>query len=334
MIKRSSNSVFYLSLIGLITLSGCLGSKKNEPSRSGIKPGDNSVVLLTIGGEPKITVNSLDAAVNELAEMDQQTKMLMIFDPEGTKERIFRQLKQLAVVGEWAAKAGVHQTAEYQEELSRILHHIQSQLDFKYFLDQHQVVVSDEDVKNYYDQNKDQDYRILIAPAGVKTQAVEFSTKALADSFAAKAKQAGAAEFEKVAKEQKLIARNLGNINDGSYADKEIKDAVLKLQKFPAILVIEDKDKNKCWVVAAQGQESAKYHDFDQIKDQISQMLTPKKIGEMLEVKVPEYSTQFGVVENTDYFDGLRKAKNANKKSDELAEQVDGDDLLSLDRPE
>ena len=336
MLKR--RSIYFLSLASLVTLAGCWGKKddKSITPSTNIKPGDTSLVLLTINGQPKITVNSLDADVNELAEFDQQTKMLLMFDPEGAKERIFREQKRLAVIEEWGIKNGIANLPDYQAKLARILNHVYKQLFFEQFLEQHKVNVTDADVQLYYDQNKDQDYRILIAPAGIKSQSVEFATKAAADAFVVKLKQAGVTELEKVAKEQdpKLLVRNLGNINENSYADKEIKEAVLKQQKFPAVLVVQNKEKNKFVVVVAYGQEAAKYHDFDAIKDQLKQMLLPRKIGEMLEIKIPEYALQLNVVENNSYFDDLKKAKAIARNGADDQKSNDVDELIDLDKAE
>ena len=291
MIKNGSKSIYYLSLVSLVILSGCWGKKKESSETIGAD--DQSVVLLTLNGSPKITVNKLEADLNELAEMDQQVKMMMMFDPVGTKERVFKEQSRMAVIEEWAVSNGVRNDAEYQSKKAKIMGHVEKQLDFEQFLNKHKVEVTEVDILEYYNANKDQDYRILISPAGIKTQAVEFATKDGANAFATKLKQAGAGEIDKLAKEQKLFVRNLGNVNENSYADKDVKEAVLKVKTFPAILVVEDKEKNKFWAVAAQSQEVAKYQDFDKIKDSLKQMLLPKKIGEMLEIRVPEYAAQF-----------------------------------------
>ena len=312
--SKQVKSIHYLSLLSLVALSGCWKgdsccSKTEEVSA--IASDDDSTVLLSIGDSAKITVNSLDADLNELAEMDQQAKMMLTFDPEGTKERMFKEQKRMAVVEEWAVRNGVREDAEYKKKQSRIISHVQKQLDFEQFLKEHEVDVTDADVRKYYDENKDQDYRIVVSQAGVKTQAVEFDTKEAADKFAEELKKAGAKDIEKLAKGKKLFARSFGNINDSSYADKEIKDAVLKLKKFPTVVVIGINDKKKYWVVAALAKEKAKYQDFDKIKDSLKQAIKPKKIGEMLEVKLPEYSAEFKVVENEGYFKDLKAAKEA-----------------------
>ena len=339
MSNQIRSSFYYLSLVSLVILSGCFGKKKEQNQEcSGVSKDDHSQVLLSINGTPKITVNSLEADLNELSEMDQQVKMMMMFDPEGTKERIFKEQKKMAVIEEWACKSGVRNSADYQAKKDRIMVHVARQLDFEQFLNNHKVDVTDADVLSYYNENKDKDYHILIAPAGIKTQTVEFSTKELAEEFAAKLKKAGASKFEKLASDQKLFVRNL-NIGENSYADKEIKEAVLKLEKLPAIIVVQAHDKTKFWVVAAHAKEEAKYQDFDKVKESLKQSLAPKKVGEMLEVKIPEHALSYKLEENQSYFDDLKNKKMQNAKdltssqvSDLTREDAENVDLAELNQ--
>jgi len=329
MFNSKNRSIYYLSLASLMVLSGCWGKKKTD-EMSAVSADDNSIVLLSINGTPKITVKNLESDLNELAEMDQQIKMMLMFDPEGTKERIFKEQKRMAIIEEWAQNSGARNNADYQNKKAQIMRHVARQLDFEQFLNSHKVDVTDVDVLDYYNQNKDQDYHILISPAGIKTQTVEFTTKDAANSFLTKLTAAGNDKLEKLANDQKLFVRNL-NINENSYADQEIKDAVLKLKKFPSSLIVEEKGKNKCLVVVAQAQEAAKYQEFDKVKDALKQMLMPKKIGEMLEIKIPEYAAQFSLVENTTYFDDLKNAKKEGANKSQIIDMGDNSDVNSSD---
>ena len=337
MSNQNSRSISYLSLAGLMLLSGCLDKTKKNESPSAVSNDDQSLVLLSVNGVPKITVNNLEADLNELSEMDQQIKMMLMFDPEGTKERVFKEQKRMAIIEEWARVSGVRQSEEYQTKKARIMNHVCRQLDFEQFLNTHKVEVTDADVRDYYNQNKDQDYHILISPAGIKTQTIEFATNEAAQQFVTKLKEMGINQIDKLASEQKLFVRNL-NINENSYADKEIKEAVLKVKNFPQILIVADKEKGKFWVVAAQAQEAAKYQEFDKVKDALKQMLMPKKMNEMLEVKIPEYGLQFNLVENSNYFEDLKNAKKDQTRNAPVIDMQNQDensdeiDMVALDQ--
>jgi hypothetical protein len=322
----SNKSGFYLlSLASLLVLSGCwFKSKKNS---SAIDPNDTSMVLLTVNGVPEITVNSLEADINELSEMDQQIKMMMLFNPDEMRLRILQEDKKMVVVKKWADESGVRNSADYQQKRNKILKHVDMQLDFEQFLNQHKVEVSDQDVQKYYDENKQQDPRILLSPAGIKSQAIEFSEKPAANNFYNKLKHAGADHLDKLAKDHKLFIRNLGNVNDQSYADIAIKDALNKVSKFPSVILVENQDKTKFWVVVASSQEEAKYQELEAIKENLKQILASKAIGDMLETKIPEYAKQFNIVEDLTYFDQLKNSKKdadqADLQPDDLLEQID-----------
>lgn len=305
---QNSRSVYYLSLASLIILSGCW-CKKSQDEMPAIAADDTSVVLLKLNGVPKITVNKLEENLNELAEMDQQIKMMLMFNPEETRAQVFQQQKRMAVIEEWASSNGIKNEADYKQKKAKIMEHIDKQLAFEQFLNHHKVEISEADLLDYYNQNKDQDYRILLAPAGIKSQAVEFSSKDSANKFLHKLKQSGVDHINKLAKEQKLFVRDLGNVNENSYADQAVKDAILNVSKLPSMLVVANKDQDKFWVVVAQSKETAQYHEFEKIKDDLRQMLMSKKIGEMLEAKVAEYAAKFDLVENSAYFDELKNNK-------------------------
>lgn len=330
--KNNSNKqqlVYVLSLTSLVVLlAGCWGKSKQADSAAEISADDTSVVLLKVNGVPKITVNSLDADINEIAAMDQQLKLMMMFNPEETRERVFQEKKRMAVIAEWAVSNGVRNEPEYQQKKAKIMKHVDMQLDFEQFLNKHKVEISDEDVLKYYNENKTQDPRILISQAGVKAVGVEFADHEAANKFYHKLKQSGADHIDKLAKDHKHFVRNFGNVNEASYADQAIKEALAKVAKFPTVLLVTNQDKTKFWVVVAQAQEELKYHDFEKIKENLKQGLASKAIGEMLEVKIPEYAKGFELVENENYFTELKN----NKK--DLMQDLSGDQDLALDNLE
>lgn len=321
MFNKNKQIVYVLSLVSLVVLSGCWGKKKNTNDLDVIDSNDNSLVLLKINGNPKITVDSLEADINEIADMDQQLKLMMMFNPEETRERVFQEKKRMAIIDEWARKNNIADGDSYSQKRNKIMKHVDMQLNFEEFLNQHKVDVSDADVLDYYNQNKEQDPRILVSQAGVKSQAVEFSTHHDAQHFYNQLKHAGVDSLENLAKEHKHFVRNLGNVNEASYADQAIKDAVLKITKFPAILLVENTDKTKFWVVVAQGQEAVKYQEFDKVKDSLKQMLISKAMGDMLDARIPEYAKSFDVVENDNYFNELK-----NKKQELMQDLQDDQD--------
>ena len=207
-ISKKSN-LYFLSLSSLIILSGCWGKKAKDQEALVVDPADTSVVLLKVNGTPKVTVNSLEADINEISEMDQQLKLMMMFNPEDTRERVFQEKKRMAVIEAWALKNGVRNNPQYQAKRAKIMQHVDMQLDFEQFLTSHKVDVTPEEVLAYYEENKTQDPRILISQAGVKTQAVEFSDQKVANVFYKELKKAGADQLEELAKAQKYFVRDM-----------------------------------------------------------------------------------------------------------------------------
>jgi len=333
--KNNSNKqqvVYVLSLVSLVLLlSGCWGKQKGTDQAPEISADDNSVVLLKVNGVPKITVDSLEADINEIVAMDQQFKVMMMFNPQETRERVFQEKKRMAVIEEWALSNGIRNEPEYKQKKAKIMKHVDMQLDFEQFLNKHKVDISDEDVLKYYNEHKTQDPRILVSQAGIKAVGVEFAGQEAASKFYHKLKQAGADNLDKLAKENKYFVRSFGIVNEASYADQAIKDALSKVTKFPFVLLVENQDQTKFWVVVAQSQEELKYHEFEKIKENLKQGLASKAIGEMLEVKIPEYAKGFDLVENETYFTDLKK--NQKDLMQGLAEDQDiNQDSLEQDQ--
>jgi len=114
-----------------------------------------------------------------------------------------------------------------------MLDRIRIMLDNQAFIKGHPVTVSDADIKKYYDENKTKDYRFLVSPAGLKAQGVNFAKdQDKAKKFLKKYNKAKKPDLNKMAKDEKLAAKDFGVVNSDSYmVDPDIRNAIMADQK-------------------------------------------------------------------------------------------------------
>jgi hypothetical protein len=306
--------------------SGQLDTKTSSASSDT----NGDTVLLSMAGKPVLTVTEFDEFLAEVASNDPQIGFVLQYDPIRVKEGLFENKVQLMIMGEWAKTSGIRNTEKYQAEEQKKLEQIRLMLDVQTFIQDHKVEVTAADIKAYYEKNKDTDRRLLLSPAGIEAKAVRFEKeqKTKADEFAHKLKNNPKETLENLAKTGDLDVSNLGIINDDSTnVMPEIKDAILAVQKFPHVAVVQCEDDY--WVINATGKVAAKYRPLEQVQDGLRELLLPEKTKQMIDTELPKLAQKFKIVENKQYFVEL-KQKQAVKA--EQAEIIDlSEDLDNLD---
>ncbi len=322
-----------------LTVSSAKNSTDSTVATTGITNTNNNsadTVLLTMAGKPVLTVKEFDDLLSEVASSDPQVGFILQYDPIRVKESLFENKVRLVIMSEWAQTTGVRNTEKYKADEQKMLEQVHMMLDGQAFIQDHKVEISDADIQEYYDKNKNTDRRLLLAPAGIEAKAVLFEKdqQAQADKFADKLKNNSKNTkdtIENLAKSSDLDVSNLGIINDESAnVIPEIKDAILAIQKFPHVAVV--KCEEGYWVILASGKVAAKYRPLDQVKDSLRELLLPEKIKQMFDAEMPKLAQKFKIVENKQYFEELKKKQAAKQEQqEELIDLADANDLGDLD---
>ena len=189
-------------------------------------------------------------------------------------------------------------------------------LNLEAFVDMHQVKVSDKDIRDYYNKNKQQ---MVARPGGVETIGIAFADEAKAKEFLQKVEAHATKDLLKVANAQKLSAEveELGAINSQSYAvDDAIKKEVLQLKSFPSVKIVHvnSGDKSKYWVIQASGMREAEYMPFEEVSERIAQMLQPAKVQEMFDSEIPKLAEKGKISKNSKAIDEFINKYNENAK--------------------
>jgi len=290
-----------LLLVPVIFLPSCAPWTWMKEKMCGTKPGvsvnDSSAVLVSLKGQPVITMQSFEKEFEQLIEENPHLKSVLALMPEAKKNFLTGMINQ-EVVDTWVVENKVDSKVEYQKELDRMMRSVRRMLNTKYFGLEHPVKVSDEEVNDFYAKNKDSMTDLVISRGGVNATGVSFSTEADAKAFLAKAKEmkdvkkaADAAKLTKNYRDFKLVnSQSLG-------MDSELRDKVVSLDKVPYMDVVKASD-NSFWVVSATSKQETQYRPFEQVKSGLEQFVAKEKRMEMFDKEISKLRTDYNVVIN------------------------------------
>jgi hypothetical protein len=317
-IQRKSTPLSLALLMTVITAPICYAAetKNSAPVASSNEAKDSSTVIISRNGKALLTEQQFNDFINQISEAENRVKMALDLDPDRTRKDLYDAKERSIIIREYINDNKIRSTPEYVKEEQKMLEHIRDMLDYGKFIENHKIDVTDAEVKDYYDKNKETQMRM--APAGVRASGVQFETQALADVFAEKVRKAADMDMVKVAEEEKARVQNFGIVNkDAAHVDKEVREKVETIKQFPSVEVIKAGDK-KFWVVKLLSRQDAEYFPFDQAQSHIKQMLVGEKTNKMLEEKIPAYKKQYGIEENKAFVEPLsRKKEEAEKKERE-----------------
>lgn len=279
---------------------------------------DSSDVLVSIDGKPLLRLNELKQQISDICAHDQNSAIYAQILPD-FEERFFEATYPTTIFAEWAERTNLVANPEYKKKLDLMIRNAKKILAQEAFIQAHVGEVKEEDIKNYYDENKDKDPRLMAKAGGAEVKVVKFTQDALARDFLKKV-SAKSGNFDGVAKDAKLKVVDLGKVTVASQIDGAIKDKILGA-KAPVTFVAASSDGKEFWAIKVSKSESAQYRPFEQIKDGLHEVVAMKKINETLGRVVPEYEKKYGIKVDRSYFE--RKRKEIQQKQQEAAVQKD-----------
>lgn len=258
-------------------------------------------VLVTIKGVPAITTDSLAKEKEKLLRANPQIRQAIAFmDTKEVDRSLLDGLVHQRIIQEYLMSNGITDSAQYQADLKDLYEAQKQLLNFKYFSERIPVSVSDAEIRNFYDANKDQSLRV--SHGGVAAMGIEFADGAAARAFAARAKTAPGG-FKKVAQDDGLNAkvRDFKLVNNQSAGiDEQLRDRIAAIKTVPSIEVFDV--NGAFWVVNATAQEDPKYVQYEQIRDRIKEQLEQQKRVEAFTKDVDKLKGEYSVEINEGYF--------------------------------
>jgi len=300
-----------LAFVAILSLPGCMQPSKNndsvqaESENQMIVPVSSQNTLLSIDGKPVLTVEEYEEQLQDAAAQSPQLEMMLQMSPNVEYDYIFNELKMAKLINHWAHATGVTQSEEFKKDRARILDNIDMQLSMKYYEESHPIVVTDGDIKAFYESEKDKLPGLLIAPGGVKTEAVKFETQDAAQAFYDVVKNVQG-DFEVAAQDQKVSIHNFV-INETTFHGKPLKDFALQVSSFPALNLIKSDDAY--WVVKAIEKVAPKYQDFEKVKEGLRNYVQQQRKAEVMKEAAAKFETDYKIEENKEYFASKIRAR-------------------------
>jgi hypothetical protein len=305
-----------LAICGFLLISGMFfvgcGWFKKSDSTSGSLVGATGDVLLTIDGQPVLTVSEYEKQLDMARAANPQVDMILQMMPNAEREFVFRGISTSKLMKAWADKEGITKNTDFKEQQKHLHEAMDLQLYMKAFDEKNPIKITDSDVEQFYHEKRDSIPGLAITQAGVDTSFVRFDSKAKAQAFFDKVKEVKKAdEFKKVAENNKEQAGQ-SVINDKSPFSDALKKTVLDIKKFPSVQIVKVSD-NGYWVVLVTGKSEAKYHDLKspQVQQGLRKMIEDERKGQLIEREIEKLKKDLNVVENSSYFEQKEAKKRA-----------------------
>lgn len=315
--KIQQRNYFYLALlIPVVFLPGCGmidwvkekfgGAKKTEQpvaqatAMNCCGTGDTSEVLVTIKGQPAITVKSFEQEFELLLEENPQLKSVLPFMPDARKNLLVGLANQ-EIVDRYVRENNINQQEDYKRDLARFQRSMERMLNTKYFAAKHPVKMDESEIRAYYDNNKDKMQELLISQGGVQACGLRFDKEADAKGFLAKVQ---GKKLMDVAKAENKAAKvqDFKLVNKQSVGiDPMLRNKIVAIEKTPKTELVKLSDKT-CWVIQATAKEEPKYRQFEEVKEPLRQVVEREKSNEALQKAIEDLKQGMQVVINDNYF--------------------------------
>jgi peptidyl-prolyl cis-trans isomerase C len=258
-------------------------------------------VLVRIKGVPAITSDSLKLEKERLFEANPQLKQAAaMIDSTELDRNLLEGLTHQKLIELYITSNKIDQTDEYKNTLRALCEERRQFLNLNYFSEKNPVTITETEIRNFYEANKNQALRI--SQGGVAATGIEFADDAGAKAFAARAKSS-AGGFKKVANDEGLNAqiKDFKLVNDKSVGiDEQLRDSIAAIKTVPSIEIFEV--NGAYWVINATAKEESKYMPYEQIRDRIKQQLEQEKNGEAYMSGIQKLKKEYDVQIDENYF--------------------------------
>lgn len=321
--RKTHKKILVSGVIATLSfLPGCTdmfkGGSAQVPTenRSTEKPATSMTgeVLVKIQGVPVITTDSLAQVKEDLLKANPQLRQgLAAIDPMVIDRNLLDGLVVEKIIDQYLTTNKINTSKEYQAELEALYDAQRKALNVKYFGEKIAIAVSDSEIKDFYDTNKET--MLKISQGGVAASGIEFADAAAANAFVARVKSSPGG-FKKAAQDDGLNAKikDFKLVNSQSVGiDAQLRDKIAAIKTVPATEMFEV--NGAFWVVNATEKEEPKYVAYEQIKDRIKEQLEQQKRGEAGMKEIEKLKQEYAVEINDDYFMPAEQAAEENAQA-------------------
>jgi hypothetical protein len=301
------------------------GAAQNVPGVEYIN--DGSALVISMNGKPIVTQKSLEAEYQQLLQDNPQIEQMLplMGGKEGLMDRLTAALADRSVLRRFIVEEGISAQAEYQAERERMIKSVTDMLNVKYFNKKYAVNVSNKDVREFYDKNKDTMPELLISRGGVQAAGVKFANEADAKAFIAKVKTAKndlSAAAKEAGLENKVEDFQLVH-NQSVGLSPILREKIVAIKNFPSVEVIKAAD-DAYWVVKATAKEDTVYREFEQVKENLKRFLEDSKREEIAGKAINDLKGKYNIKVEKTFGAGMPMMPGMMPMSEEDMEEVSG----------
>ena len=264
---------------------------------------DGSAILVTVGGQPLITQNMLEAEKQKLLASNPQLQaMISLMDEKQLNRNLLDGMASREIIRKYIKDNKLDSSEKYKQDFEMVLNQVRDAINTRYFMDAFSVNVTDGEIKKFYDENKDSIPNLLLSRGGVEAIAVSFDDEKAAKDFVAKAK-AVKNDIDRAAKDAGISdkVKDFKLVNDQSLGmEPELRDKIIDIKSVPSMNTF--KIGKEYWVVAANKKEAPKYREMAEVKEELKQLLEKEKTMKKFEEEVARLKGEYNIEINEEFF--------------------------------
>ena len=307
---------------------GRTGSCKKKSKKRTKKVAQGGDWIVKVDGEAVVYGDAFEKEFSTLLEEKPQLKAMLPLMPD-LKKNFASGLGNQEAIALFVHKRGLDETAEYAEKKERVDRAVMQMLNVELFTKAFETAsLSEEDLKKFYEENKDVMQGILISRGGVETVGVSFDKKTDAESFYTQAKEAGKnLDLQKLAKKVGVSdkVRDFKVVNGQSFSiDPVLRTKIMGLKKFPTVELLAG-ENNSFWVINARSKEESQYRPFDQVREGVKNVAEQTQKAKELQLELDKLVQTYNIEINEQYFQSKTVAATESAAPDInklLAQQI------------
>ncbi len=308
------NNINFVAVTLLLLLSGCdwFTGKKTNPvaKKQAVEqiPLSGGVVLVSwqqnkTEGVPLVTTDSLKMEKDKLLKANPQLQAMIEFMPKGQLDRNLSEgLTNQFIVNRFIEENKIDKNLDYQAELEEGYKAIERMINTKFFTQAFPVQISDAEIRDFYEKNKEVVPNLLISRGGVEAMGVVFDNEKMANEFMRGVKEEK--DLQKTAQKAGLTdkMKDFKLVHEQSIGiEAPLREKIVNMKKIPATELFKIDDKT-FWIVRASKKEESKYRPLKQVKGDIKQFLEKEKRTEKFDKEMNRLKGEYKIVINEDYF--------------------------------
>jgi len=256
-----------------------------------------------MNGKPVVTEKSLDLEYQQLLQDNPQIEQMLplMGGKDGLLDRLTAALADRSVLRRFIVEEGISAKADYQTERDRMIKSVTDMLNVKYFNKEYAANVSERDIREFYEKNKETMPELLVSRGGVQASGIKFSTEADAKAFMTKLK-ATKNDLGTAAKEAGLTEKveDFQQVNIQSVGIAPIlREKICAIENCPAVELVKVSN-DAFWVVKAASKEDTVYREYEHVKDNLKRFLEDSKREEIAGKAINDLKEKYSIkVEKT-----------------------------------